>query len=225
MIMAISDDEENRQAKLEFIKAFFKDLEDKIAFLDELYSLKRRDEAKVLCSCYIDALAANLYWPEERSNYNFVRILNEYSKEEIISYIHPKMLGDALSRKNGRKWKTINDKILSTLKDSRGRLYNDSEILEILSPLVNSTELDKIKQELWRGTYAAIIYNEVRIPSVHGFGTADGITFDKTTFKGQPAPPIEFPLLYGCLKDIEFRVRNLSLSTEKWFGHDFELEK
>jgi len=218
-------DEENRQAKLKFIKAFFKDLESKIHFLDELYNSGRRDEAKVLCSCYIDALASNLYWPEERSNYNFVRILKEYSGEEIISYIHPKMLEDAFSKKRRRKWEIIRNKILSTLRESRGQFYNEDEIIEILSPVVTEGELENIKEELWRGTYAAIIYHEVRIPSVHGFGTADGITFDNTTFKGQPAPPIEFPMLYKCLKRIEREVRNISLSTEKWFGHDYEIKE
>ena len=222
--MATIADEENRKAKLKFIEIFFKNLEGKIAFLDELYASKRKEEARVLCSCYIDALAANLYWPDEQSNYNFVRILKEYCKEEIISHIHPKMLEDALSRQRGKSWQKINDKISPALQKSKGRFYSDREMLNILSPLVTGTELEKIKEGLWRGTYAAIIYNKVRIPSVHGFGTADGITFDNTTFKDQPVPPIEFPMLYGFLKGIESELRKLSLNTEKWFGHDYEIE-
>lgn len=66
---AISDDE-NLQAKMEFIKAFFDDLDSKIAFLDKLYSNGHQDEAQVLCSCYIDWLASALYWPEEQNNFN-----------------------------------------------------------------------------------------------------------------------------------------------------------
>lgn len=220
--MASNTDEENRQAKLDFIKAFFKNLETKIDFLDELHKSRRRDEAKVLCSCYIDALASNLYWPKEQNNFNFVRILKEYSGEDIFSYIHPKMLENSLSKKRGRKWVRIRDKISSALQESRGQFYSESEIIEILSPLVNNFELENIKKELWRGTFAAIVYNEIRIPSVHGFGSADGIMFDNTTFKGQPAPSIEFSMLYRCLKHIEPKVRDISLETEKWFGHDYE---
>ncbi len=223
--MATIADEENREAKLEFIELFFKNLEGKIAFLDELYASKRKEEARVLCSCYIDGLASNLYWPDERSKYNFVRILKEYCKEEIISAIHPKMLKDALLRMRGKTWQKINDKISENLQKSTGRFYNDREILDLLSPLVTGVELEKIKKELWRGTYAAIIYNEMRIPSVHGLGTADGITFDNTTFKGQPIPPIEFPMLYDFIKGIEPELRKLSLNTEQWFGHDFEIKE
>ena len=223
--MAIVTDEDNRKAKLEFIEIFFKDLESKIAFLNDLYSSERKDEAKVLCSCYIDALANNRYWPDERSNYNFVRLLQEYCKEEIISYIHPKMLGDALLQKRGRTWRDINNKISEALQKSRGRFYSGTEMLDILSPLVTAAELEKIKEELWRGTYAAIIYSRMRVPSVHGLGTADGITFDNTTFKDQPVPPIEFPMLYEFIKGIEPELRRLSLETEKWFGHDYEIEE
>jgi len=220
--MASIADEEDRKAKLEFIEIFFKDLEDKIAFLNELYTSKRKVEARVLCSCYIDGLASYLYWPDERSNYNFVRLLKEYCKENIISSIHPKMLKDALLRMSGKAWQRINDKILEVLQESRGRFYTDSEMLDLLSPLVTDVELEKIKKELWRGTYAAIIYSEMRVPSVHGLGTADGITFYDTTFKGQPVPPIEFPMLYDFIKGIEQELRQLSLKTEKWFGHDFK---
>lgn len=222
--MAAIVDEDNRKAKLKFIEIFFNNLESKIAFLDDLYSSKRKEEARVLCSCYIDGLASHLYWPDERSKYNFVRLLNEYCKEEIISSIHPKMLKDALSRMRGKAWQKINDKISEDLQKSRGRFYDDTEMLDILSPLVTGVELEKIKKELWRGTYAAIIYIEMRVPSVHGLGTADGITFDNTTFKGQPIPPIEFPMLYEFIKGIEPELRKLSLNTEKWFGHDFKIE-
>ena len=220
--MAAKEDEENRKAKLEFIDAFFKELEDKIAFLEELHNSKRYDEAKILCSCYIDALALSLYWPDERSNYNFVRILKEYCEEEIISYIHPKMLEIALLKKDSRRWDRINDKTSISLQEARGRFYSNEELLSILTSLVTRSELGKIRNELWRGTYAAIIYNEVRIPSVHGFGSADGITFDNTTFKGESVPPIEFPMLYEFVKRIVSKLKTLSLTTEKWFGHDFE---
>lgn len=57
---------------------------------------------------------------------------------------------------------------------------------------------------------------------MHGFGPLDGITFDKTTFKGQQVPPIEFTMLKNSLKSIADVAKGKSLSSKKWFGHDYE---
>jgi len=91
-----------------------------------------------------------------------------------------------------------------------------------LVPLLKRSEMDAIKRELWRGTFAAIIYDQFRIASVHGFGPPDGITFDGTTFRGQPVPAIDFAMVYVCLKRIVFVVKELSEKTGRWFGHDYE---
>ena len=221
--MTINSDAENRQAKLDFMRAFFNDLDNKINFLSELYR-DHRDEAKVLCSCYIDALSVALYWPDERNKFNFVRVLKEYGGEEIFLYIHPKKLEDALAKLITRssKWKAIKAKTSQTLQQARGRLYTEQEIFDLLFPLLNNSEQENIKKELWRGSFAAIVYSEVRIPSVHWFGPPDGVTFDNTTFRGQPVPSIEFVTVYPCLKRIASIAREKSLITEKWFGHDFE---
>lgn len=223
--MTPEQDEENRRAKLGFIRAFFEDLDDKIAFLDDLNRAGRRVEARVLCSCYIDGLASALYWPEERSNYNFVQILKEHGGEEIFSYIHSKKLEDEilnLIERGQRKWRHIYEKISSVLQRGRERLSEEQEIITLLSPLITDEERALLKKEMWRGTFAAIVYNEVRIPSAHGFGPPDGITFEGTTFRDQPVPPIEFPMLRRCLSNIASAAKEKSLRTEKWFGHDFD---
>ena len=223
--MPTTSDEENRQAKINFIRAFLNGLDTKTVFLDELYKTGHRDEARVLCSCYIDWLASALYWPEERNNFNFVRILKEHGGEEIFIYIHPKMLKDAflkLIKRKNKKWTTIHKKISPALQQSQGKLYAEQEIIDLLSPLVSNSEMEDIKKEMWRGTFAAIVYERFRNPSVHAFGPSAGITFDNTTFKGQPVPSIEFSMLYNCLKRIMAAAKEKSLSTEKWFGHDFE---
>lgn len=223
----ISDD--NLKAKVSFIRAFFDDLDTKITFLIELYSAGHRDEARVLCSCYIDWLASALYWPEEWNNFNFVRVLKEHGSEEIFPYIHPKMLEESLLKKANsnptkpnRKWTAICNKISPALQLARGRFYSEQEIIDLLSPLANSSEKEDIKMELWRGTFAAIVYTQVRNPSVHAFGPSDGITFDETTFKGQPVPAIEFTMLHNSLKRIAIVAKEKSINTKKWFGHDYE---
>lgn len=212
---------------MEFIKSWFDDLDNKIIFLDELYNNRHRNEAFVLCCCYIDWLAAALYWPEEQNNFNFVRILKEYGEHEIFSYIHTKMLEEALHKKTTnrnklvRKWVAIYNKIISKLQQARGRLYDEREIICLLSPLVNNSEIEDIKKELWRGTYAAIVYAEVRIPSVHGLGPLDGLTFNNTTYKNRPVPPIDFNMMHTSLKVIARMAKEISHTTGKWFGHDY----
>lgn len=214
-----SDDD--LKAKVEFIKTFFDDLDKKIAFLDELYSNSRRDEARVLCSCYIDWLASALYWPEERNNFNFVRILKEYGAEEIFSFIHPKMIEASLSKKASEKWIAIHKKTSPVFQEALGRLYDEHEIIALLSSVLNNEEIEDIKKELWRGSFAAIVYSEVRNVSVHSFGPPDGISFDNTLFKGQPCPQIDFDLAHKTLKSLASAVREISLNSTKWFGHDY----
>lgn len=216
--------DDNLQAKMNFIKAFFDDLDNKIAFLGDLYSKGHRDEARVLCSCYIDGLASALYWPEERNNFNFVRALKEYGREHIFPYIHPKLLEDVLLKKaaNSSKWETICKKISPVLQRARGRFYDEQEIINLLSPLLNNSEMGDVEKELWRGTFAAIVYAQVRIPSVHGFGPPNGITFDNTTFKGQQVPSIEFTMLQNSLKRIAAVAKETSMNSKKWFGHDYD---
>lgn len=215
-----SDDD--LQAKMEFITAFFDDLNNKIIFLNELYNNGRRDEARVLCSCYIDWLASALYWPEERNNFNFVRILREYGAEEIFSFIHPKMLKASLLKKTGKKWAAIYSKTSPILQKALGRLYDEHEIIDLLSSVLSDKEIEDVKKELWRGSFAAIVYNEVRNVSVHSFGPSDGITFDNTLFKGQPCPKIDFALVYQTLKLLASAVQEISLNSTKWFGHDYK---
>lgn len=223
-MMDISD-EEKHQAKMSFIGVYFDDLDAKINYLDELYETGHRDEARVLCSCYIDWFASALYWPwsEKKNNFYFVKILKEHGGDEIFLRIHPQMLEDALREKaNGPKWTAICNKTSAALQHARGRLYNEQEIIDLLSSLLNNTEIDDVKKELWRGTFAAIVYLKIRIPSVHGLGTPDEIFFDNTIYQDKQIPSIDFLMLYPCLKRIVVVARERSLSTAKFFGHDYK---
>jgi hypothetical protein len=49
---------EDQTSKMKFITAFFDDFDKKAAYLGELYKSGHRDEARILCSCYIDSLAS-----------------------------------------------------------------------------------------------------------------------------------------------------------------------
>jgi hypothetical protein len=153
----------------------------------------------------------------------------EWGGNEIFSYIHPKMLGEAIHKKTRNrnnivpKWAAIYDKILPTLLKAIGlrRLYDEKEIIVLLVPLVSGSEIEKIEKELWRGTYAAIVYAEFRNPSVHGLGPASGITFNNTTFKDQSVPTIDFELLYNALNSIATIVKDKSIKSRKLAGFEF----
>lgn len=99
-----------------------------------------------------------------------------------------------------------------------------SEIAGLLTSVLKAHELAWIKSELWRGTLAAIAYSRLRIPSVHGFRSVDAVSFEGTTFRGEPVPDIDFEMLHARLRRIAAAARELSLSSGKWFGHDYKRE-
>jgi hypothetical protein len=222
--LAVSISEEEQRAKMQFIVAFFNDFDSKTTYLVDLYNSGRRDEARILCSCYIDALASALYWPSDKSNFNYVKSLMTYGGRAVFSRIHPKMLSKAFHKlaKRGNRWVAINRSVSGILQTVDRRLYGDEEILDFLSPVLKSSAIADIRRELWRGSFAAIVYEEFRIASVQGFGPPDGITFDATTYHGQPVPSIDFSLIHDCLKRIVSVAKELSQTTGKWFGHDYE---
>ena len=216
--------EENQRGKMQSIVAFFDDFDEKAGYLEDLYRSRRTDEARILCSCYIDWLASALYWPNNQTNLNYVRSIREHSGKEIFSHIHPKMLIEALDKlsKRSKQWAAIQAKVSDKLRGTERRLYGEQEIIDDLAPVLEPSEVQDIKRELWRGTFAAIVYDRFRVASVHGFGPPDGTTFDGTTFQGQPVPAIDFFMVHDCLKRIIAEARRLSQETGKWFGHDYE---
>jgi hypothetical protein len=216
--------EEDQRAKMGFIDAFFDDFDNKVSYLTDPYNAGRRDEARTLCSCYIDGLASALCWPDERTNYSYVKILKEHGGNEIFAYVHPKMLDEALNKlsKRGERWKIIHRSVSGELGTADRRLYEEHEILELFAPLLDVSAMEAVSKELWRGTFAAIIYDRFRVAAVHGFGPPDGTTFDDTTFQGTPVPPIDFFMVHDCLKRIVGVAGELSKKSIKWFGHDYE---
>ena len=107
------------------------------------------------------------------------------------------------------------------LVGAKGRLYDEQEIIEMPASILQPSEVQDIKSELWRGTIAAIVYSEFRVPSVHIFGPPDSTTFDETTFRGQPVPDIMSSMVHRCLKRIITAAKQISIETGKWFGHDY----
>lgn len=217
-----SEKEENRKAKLQSIEAYFEDLERRSDFLDKLDTKGHRSEGLLLCCCYIEALGGNLYWPDGRSARNFVRLLKEHGGEEVLWHIHPKQLRIGLTDARSKLVQGIGQKLDKVLAGAEGRLCTEEQILTLVEPFLTADELDTLKQNLWRGTLAALVYGRVRGPLVHQLSTRHGVSLDQTIFKGELVPDLDARILYPVLRRVIRGTKELSLASGKWYGHDFK---
>lgn len=217
-----SEREQNRRAKLQFIEAYFRDLEQRSDFLLDLIKTDHRAEALLLCGCYIEGLGNNLYWPDERSAWNFIRVLREHGGEEVLGHIHVKQLRNGLADAKSKLVQRIGQKLNGVLTAAEGRLYTEQEILALVEPAITADELETLRRNLWRGTLAALAYRRIRSPLVHELSTRQGVSFDRTTFRGEPVPDLDLRILYPALRRILQAMRGLSLASERWYGHDFK---
>lgn len=213
-------DDEKRKKRIYFIDAYFKDLENKVAFLDDLFLQKRSDEALILCCCYIEGLAGNYYWPEERSFFNFVRIFEELSEDDIFRYIHLKQLKVGFESARNKKLNKILKSIETIQPDLNQKLFSKAETQEAIEPHLPKDEVTIFRENLWRGTIAALAYQQLRNLAVHNLGAID-ISFNTTKFKGTIMPNLDFKLLQPALKIILGKLKKVSLDSGYWYGHNY----
>lgn len=69
---------------------------------------------------------------------------------------------------------------------------------------------------------AALAYMHLRSPAVHELGGAKSFSFEGTTFKREPAPILDFSLLYRGMLNILKNMREISAKTGTYFGQDFD---
>ena len=183
---------EDRKAKIEFIEAYFVNLDRRIALLRQLHESEYENEALLLCCCYIDGLATSLYWPDEGSARNFVRVLQQHGGETLLCHVHPKQLFEAFDSKRflrslaarvARLWGS-NDHCLRTLDEAAAEL----------SGHLPAEEASLLRNEIWRGTLAQLVYTRIRCQAVHNLG-ASPLLLSETTFRDKPVPPLDFDLL------------------------------
>lgn len=206
-------------AKSSFIEAYFADLEEKSRFTLELSENGHRDEALLLCCTYIETLGNFLYWPHQHSRLNFARLLVEHGDVEALALAHPIALVDAL---RGRaETGKIARKLEAHVPTDPPELLSESALMERASRHLSESELGVLRAHWFLGTLGSIAYKRMRNPVAHHGGAPGGISFENTTFRGNPAPEIRFNLLPLGLKNAIRAVRELSLESNRWFGHDF----
>ena len=199
------------------IQAYFDDLEKRIAFLKQLYETDHRDEALMLCCCYIEALGSRKYHDSDRKAkaINYYKILVEYGANRLFEYIHPKQLRNILMDN-----KLFNNNInqIEPIIDGFGKeLILQKDVFDSLSPVITQKDqLDWLKDNLYKGTMAQISYQKVRSELVHDISTAN-LTFNETKIDGEPVPDMNFDILYPALMSIFNRLKEISLKTNKWY--------
>ena len=210
---------EDDAAKREFIIAFFDDLEEKIRFLPELYRSGRRHEARILCTAYLDGLGNWIYHESVGSSRNFAMVLIDHGEEEVMSLVLPDRLLSSLP------WKSAPAETEVELKKCTRALpinqaFSQSDFLDIVESHLTPQQCEWLKLEIYRGTIASIVFTEIRSSNVHWLGSADALSFSKSFHMGHPLPNIDFWMLHRALLKVAAYARDLSLSTNKWFGSD-----
>lgn len=196
------------------IKAYFDDLEKRIAFLKELHNVNHTDEALMLCCCYIEALGSRQYHDSNRKAKNYYRILVEFSGNSIFSLVHPKQLKNILNDKN--LFKRNFDQI-ELIIDSFGKeLIPQKDVIFRFKPVATEEQMNWLDDNLFKGTMAAISYDRVRSDLVHDISTSN-LTFSETTFGGKQVPDMNFDLLYPALIKIFRNLKDMSLKTNTWY--------
>lgn len=206
--------EEKRSDKAFFIEAYFDDLEKRIAFLKDMNEGGHRDEALMLCCCYIEALGSRQYHESERKAKNYSRILEEHGGNDIFALVHPKQLNQVLA--DQKLFKANLSKIESVIDGFGMELVLQEVVVDTLAPVITDDQASWLQDNLFKGTIAAISYELVRSELVHDISAAS-ITFSETTIKGNPVPDLTFELLYPALWAIFHRLKTKSLETNTWY--------
>jgi hypothetical protein len=199
--------------KARYIAAYFEHLQKRIAFLTELYGMGRKDEALLLCCCYIEALGSRRSG-EARKAKNYCTILIEEGENPIWGLVHPAQLKDVLAD-NGLFRSRL--EILEPLIDKFGpQLVTPAEVRARLEPSLNAPQQAWFNDCLFKATLANISYERIRSELVHDIsGTA--ISFSKTSYNGEPVPDVDFEMLYASLRAIADKSQKLAVSTNKWW--------
>lgn len=208
---------DSSSAKADFIKAYFDELDRKIDVLTRLAEAGFKDEALTLCLVYIDGLAQRLMWPSDKSGFNYVAALSQFANDEELGMLHPKQVAGALDDMKPA-WHPVAAAVRAAFPGPAYELIPAAAVLSALTGL-NAAQISMLQSEMWRGTVAGIAYYWMRNPAVHALG-ASTLSFDGSTFLGQPAKRLDLSRLQAAAKNLAFEARRRSEVAGEWFGND-----
>lgn len=217
--MARPSDPEEVAAKQSQMGAYFDAALERVAFLDELVARGRESEALTLCLIYIDRFAQLLHWPRKSVGKNIVDALCKHDRHPFLSLVHPLEMIRAMNAMND-PWRSRAATLKTHFPGPQYELMDPLKFLKSISSSLTSAELADLRQELWRGTIAAVAYYWMRIPSVHGFGSSPSLHFDNTKYRGVDAPQLNLHVLKSPLRSMIEEARSRSIAACEWFGDD-----
>jgi len=200
-------------AKTFMIEEYFKDIEGRIAFLDELVSSGHGDEAFLLCSVYIESLA-NRYYQDYGSAKGFCLALTNLTENELFSFVHPRELLDKLESK-----KLFNEnisEIKSVLEPLANELHTLEAINELLSEILTEQQSEWLEENWLKGSIAMIVYERIRCDAVHDI-YATKLSFSTSKVNGISVPDIDYDLLKSALDKVVSYLKETSLSENTLF--------
>jgi hypothetical protein len=210
---------EDIAAKVAFMNAYFEDALGRAAFLEDLADNGHEYESMTLCVVYLDSYSQLLSGRKGETGRNFVETVCSHDQSGFLSLIHPLQLTRSFDEMKGR-WPQRSRILSGRYPGPTYALVSREDALDAIRETFASEEVAEIIRELWRGTVAAVVYNWVRNPSVHGPGGSQQISFDKTTLKGAPAPSVSLNSLLPPLRAMITEARSRSLKRCEWFGDD-----
>lgn len=206
--------EESGADKAYFIKAYFENLQRRIAFLVELNDEGRKDEALMLCCCYIEALGSRVSSEPERKAQNYCRILSEQGGNELWRLVHPIQLKRQLSLKP--LFGNVLGALVPVIDEFGMQLIEPDDVIAKLSPLLDKPQCDWLNNNVFKGSVAYISYEEIRSELVHDI-SGGSISFSQTFYRGNPVPTLGFEILHASLTEIVRVSREKAVSTNKWW--------
>ena len=210
---------DNQKAKHSAITAFFDNAEAGVAFLDELAGMDHEREAMTLCLVYIDRFAQSLCWPSASTGRNFVDALIQFGGEPLMALAHPLQAARAFAAMKP-PWKVLAERIACAFPRLSHEVVPIPTFEQALAVHITTAELAQLKPELWRATIANVVYQHLRNPAIHGFGTSGGIILSETTWNRQPLPILGFATLRNCARGLIAEARRRSEANGQWFGDD-----
>lgn len=150
------------------IEEYFKDIERRVAFLDELVSSGHVDEAFLLCSVYIESLA-DRYYQKYSSSKGFCMALTNLTDNELFCFIHPKQL--LIKLESNGLFNENMAAIKSILEDLGNELTTLDSIRELLNVTFSEQQENWFEKYSFKGSMAMIVYERVRCDAVHDMYT------------------------------------------------------
>ena len=206
--------EDKDSSKSYFIKAYFDDLQSRVAFLAELHAMGRSNEALMLCCCYIEGLGTRASGDPKPKAKNYCSILAQNGGNEIWKLVHPKQLRIWLSSKP-----LFSDVFgqLEPLIDGFGKqLLDPDEVRARLDALLSEQQQRWLQNNVFRGSLANISYERIRSELVHDI-SASPLSFSETEHNGNPVPDLDFEMLYSALRKILDSFQERAVSSNRWW--------